>query len=288
MIRGIDVSSHQSRVDWARVKADGIGFVYIKATEGIGFVDPKFGAHWTGAQGVRLPRGAYHFARPDTGSGGTAASVKKDAQAEADAFLGTATPKSGDLLPVLDLETAGLSPSLMVQWAAAWLDRVRAHTGVKAILYTYPSFWSKLGNTRKFGSYPLWIASYGVASPQVPAGWSKYTIWQYTSSGSVPGIPGRVDMNQLGARLAVSSITYKPGPYKPPVPKPGAHNYPGPVPKPGWFWPWMRWRLGVAEFEGLGQNILVRPDEPPTTIPQWAWASLKKLEDARGKPPSSG
>jgi lysozyme len=282
VIRGIDVSSHQPRVDWARVKADGIGFVYIKATEGVGFVDPKFGAHWAGAKSVGLPRGAYHFARPDTGSGGTAATAKKDANAEADAFLATAAPRSGDLLPVLDLETAGLSPSLMVVWATAWLERVRARTGVRPVLYTYPGFWSRMGNTRTLGSYPLWIASYGVSSPQVPAGWSRYTIWQYTSSGSVPGIAGNVDMNQLAARLSLASITYKPAP----APRPGAHNYPGPVPKPGWFWPWLRWRMGVAEFEGLGQNMAVRPDEAPTTIPQWAWASLKKLEDARGRAPS--
>ena len=282
MIRGIDVSSHQSRVDWARVKADGIGFVYIKATEGTGFVDPRFGAYWAGAKAAGLPRGAYHFARPDTGSGGTAATVTKDAQAEADAFLAVAAPKRGDLLPVLDLETDGLSSALMVQWATAWLTRVQSQIGVKPVLYTYPAFWSKLGNTRKFGSYPLWIASYGVASPQLPAGWSRYTIWQHSSSGSVPGIPGSVDLNQLGARITLASITY---PAKPPLPK---HNYPGPVPKPGWFWPWMRWRIGVAEFEGLGQNLTVRPDEAPKTIPQWAWASLKKLEDARGKPPSSG
>jgi GH25 family lysozyme M1 (1,4-beta-N-acetylmuramidase) len=285
VIRGIDVSSHQPRVDWARVKADGIGFVYIKATEGVGFVDPKFGAHWAGAKSVGLPRGAYHFARPDTGSGGTAATAKKDANAEADAFLATAAPRSGDLLPVLDLETAGLSPSLMVVWATAWLERVRARTGVRPVLYTYPGFWSRMGNTRTLGSYPLWIASYGVSSPQVPAGWSRYTIWQYTSSGSVPGIAGNVDMNQLAARLSLASITYKPA-TTPPAPRPGAHNYPGPVPKPGWFWPWLRWRMGVAEFEGLGQNMAVRPDEAPTTIPQWAWASLKKLEDARGRAPS--
>ena len=125
MIRGIDVSSHQTRVDWGRVKSDGIGFAYIKATEGTGFVDPRFGAYWAGARAAGLPRGAYHFARPDTNSGATPATVAKDAHAEADAFLAVAAPKSGDLLPVLDLETDGLSPALMVQWTAAWLGRHR-------------------------------------------------------------------------------------------------------------------------------------------------------------------
>ena len=284
MIRGIDVSNHQARVDWGRVKADGISFAYIKATEGTGFVDPRFGAYWAGAKAAGLPRGAYHFARPDTNSGGTPATVAKDARAEADAFLTVAFPRAGDLLPVLDLETDGLPPALMVQWTAAWLTRVQSQTGVKPVLYTYPAFWSRLGNTKQFGSYPLWIASYGVASPHLPAGWSKYTIWQYSSSGSVPGIPGNVDLNQLGARVTIANITYR---APSPGPRPGAHNYPGPVPKPGWFWPWIRWRLGVAEFEGLAANMAVRPDEPPKTIPQWAWRALAKLESARKKPPTS-
>ena len=66
----------------------------------------------------------------------------------------------------------------------------------------------------------LWVANWNVKKPVVPAldwagrGWS---IWQYTSSGSVTGIPGRVDLNQLASRLAVSSITYRPTSTPPPV-----------------------------------------------------------------------
>lgn len=51
-------------------------------------------------------------------------------------------------------------------------------TGGKPVIYT------------AFGSYPLWIASYGKSDPALPAGWSKYTFWQHTSKGTVPGITG--------------------------------------------------------------------------------------------------
>jgi lysozyme len=277
VIKGIDISSHQDRVDWSRVKADGIAFAYIKATEGVGYVDPKLSAFAAGAQAARIPHGFYHFARPDTRSGNTTQTVTGDAQAEADAFLSVAFPKRGQLLPVLDLEVGGLAPRLLVQWVKAWLERVSSRSGMAPILYTYPSFWSQMGNTTQFGSSRLWIASYGVASPQLPAGWKSYTIWQYTSSGTVPGISGAVDLDRLADRVTLATITIKPKPQQPP------QNLPGPVPKPEWFWLWARWRLGVAEFDGLQQDDAVRPDEVPERIPQWAWQSLTKLSK---KPPA--
>jgi len=276
VIKGIDISSHQDRIDWSRVKTDGIGFAYIKATEGVGFVDPKLNAFAAGAQEAGIPHGFYHFARPDTHSGTTAQTVVGDAQAEADFFLSIAFPQQGQLVPVLDLETGGLSARLLVRWVKAWLDRVNELTGVAAILYTYPAFWSQMGNTTQFGSFRLWIANYGVVSPHLPPGWRSYTIWQYTSSGSVPVIAGLVDLDRLADGATLSHITIRP---RPPAPE---QNLPGPVPKPEWFWVWARWRLGVAEFEGLRQNGTVRPDEAPERIPQWAWQSLTKLST---KPP---
>lgn len=275
MIKGIDVSSHQDRVDWTGVKVDGVSFAYIKATEGVGFVDPKFGAFAAGAVAAGIPHGFYHFARPDTRSGTTAQTAVNDAQSEADAFLAVAFPKQGQLLPVLDLEIAGLPPRLLVQWTRAWLERVTERAKVTPVLYTYPAFWSQMGNTTRFGSYPLWIASYGVPSPRLPAGWKSYTIWQYTSSGSVPGVAGSVDLDRLADGVTLAQITIKPTPPRP------VQNFPGPVPKPDWFWTWVRWRLGVGEFEGLAQNREVRPDEAPQRIPGWAWEGLQKLMSTR-------
>ena len=278
MIKGIDVSNHQVRVDWTRAATDGVAFAYIKATEGVGFVDPKMGAFAEGAGNAKIPFGFYHFGRPDTHSGTSQSDVIGDAQAEADFFLSVAFPRKGQLVPVLDLEVGGLAPRLMVTWAKAWLARVEERAQVTPILYTYPAFWSQMGNSSAFTSFRLWIASYGVAAPHLPDGWKTYTIWQY-ATGSVPGIPGAVDLNQLGAGVTLAQITVKP---PPPPPPPPAQNLPGPVPKPDWFWVWVRWRQGVGEFEQLAQHPDVRPDEAPERIPQWAWQSLTKLST---KPP---
>jgi GH25 family lysozyme M1 (1,4-beta-N-acetylmuramidase) len=274
VIRGIDVSNHQDRIDWSRVRADGISFAYVKTSEGMTFADAKYRAHVTGAKAARIKTGAYHFARPDTRS----AAPAEDARAEADWFLSLAAPRAGDLLPALDLETAGLAPDALVAWARAWLDRVRRAIGTRPLVYTYPAFWSALAGTTAFRLYPLWIANYGVSEPQLPDGWRRYAIWQYTASGSVDGIPGRVDLNRLADGTKLSDLTYRPGRKRTQT---RAQNLPGPVPKPEWFWPWLRWRLGTGEFEGLGMNDAVRPDEAPAAVPRWAFQCVEKLERER-------
>jgi len=273
VVRGVDVSNHQDRIDWERVRADGVAFAYVKASEGMTFADPKYTAHVGGAHAARIRTGAYHFARPDTNS----SDVRRDARAEADFFLALARPRSGDLLPALDLETAGLPPDSMVAWARAWLDRVRRAIGARPILYTYPSFWDALGGTSAFRLHPLWIANYEVSEPHLPGAWRRYAIWQYTASGTVDGIPGRVDLNRLGDGVRLTDITYRPG-RRQARPQ---QNLPGPVPKPAWFWPWLRWRLGTGEFDGLGLNDHVRPDEAPVEIPAWAFHCVEKLARER-------
>ena len=84
-------------------------------------------------------------------------------------------------------------------------------------------------------------------------------------------------MNRLRDGTTLAEITYRPA-GRPERPRP---NLPGPVPKPSWFWPWLRWRLGVGEFDGLEGNERVRPDEAPDEIPPWAFACAEKLVTER-------
>ena len=43
--------------------------------------------------------------------------------------------------------------------------------------------------------FPLWVAHYTHACPNVPAAWSTWTFWQHTDRGAVPGITGPVDLD---------------------------------------------------------------------------------------------
>jgi lysozyme len=92
---GVDVSAHQGEIDWRRVAADDIEFAYIKASEGGGFTDSRFGQNWRPAGKAGLDRGAYHFftlCRP----GGE----------QARHFLAVAPPEPRTLAPAVDLELA--------------------------------------------------------------------------------------------------------------------------------------------------------------------------------------
>ena len=74
---GIDVSAFQGDIDFDSVKAGGIEFVYIKASEGTTLVDPKFEDNYAGAKDADLLIGVYHFVRAQNVS---------EAQAEARFF----------------------------------------------------------------------------------------------------------------------------------------------------------------------------------------------------------
>ena len=196
-LEGIDVSHWQGTIDWAKVRAAGKKFAYIKASEHTTFVDDKYQTNRSRAKAAGLKVGAYHFARPNIGT--------TDAYAEADHFIETADWTSGELRPVLDLEdTGGLSSSALQTWVKAFVQRIYDRTGVRAVIYVSPAFWSnKMGNSTWFaknGYDVLWIAHWTTASsPSVPAenwGGKSWTFWQYTSDGSVPGISGRVDLDR--------------------------------------------------------------------------------------------
>lgn len=200
-VQGIDVSNHQGSIDWEAVRKDGVRVAYLKATEHTGFTDAYYAANRSEANDAGVVVGAYHFARPDREGG----SVEADARAEAKHFLSVAKPRSGDLVPALDLEATELTPSETTRWTETWLETVAHATGRNPIIYTSPSFWeNQVADSGRIAErYPLWVAHWGVSSPDTPGAWDSWKGWQYTSDGSVDGIAGRVDRNKVQARSLV-------------------------------------------------------------------------------------
>lgn len=209
-LEGVDVSTWQGSIDYAQVRASGRAFVIAKATEGIGYTDPRWATNRANAPAAGLALGAYHFARPDGNS------TLAGARGEADWFVSQMSLTGGMLVPALDLEVHGtLSVSALTAWVQAWLGEVYAKTGARAMIYTSPSFWKTyLGDTAWFAQngYPvLWIAHWTTnSSPTVPAsnwGGRSWTFWQYTSSGTVPGIGGSVDLDRYNG-LDLTRVTF--------------------------------------------------------------------------------
>jgi len=218
---GIDVSRFQGTIDWPTVAASGVKFAFVQASRGSGTdctvrpgqcgADPYFAANRLAAKSAGIRVGAYHRA---FATGSTIADARADALAESDVFLlqvGSLQP--GELIPVLDVETpfTGMTPTTLRTWIRVFVKRVNKRLGRKPMIYTNASSWAATGNTREFAKakYPLWIAEYGVSRPTVPASnWARhgYSVWQFTSSGRVQGISGKVDMDRLGKGLAKITV----------------------------------------------------------------------------------
>jgi GH25 family lysozyme M1 (1,4-beta-N-acetylmuramidase) len=192
---GIDVSNHNGAIDWPRVAAAGISFAYVKATEGTGFTDPYYTRNVDQARANQILVGAYHYFKPAI-----------DAAQQARHFMevvGGSRP--GMLPPCLDVEElGGVSPARVVEAVRTWCSIVQPVFGRDVLIYTYPDFWIRqLGNPTDFAhTNPLWFARYASSPNPLPGGWQSQTIWQYTSTGQVPGISTVVDRDRFNGDMA--------------------------------------------------------------------------------------
>lgn len=188
MLKGIDVSTLQGNIDWAKVLAD---FAMIKATQGRGqgavtrllsrFTDSKFKRN---IENCRCPAGVYHY---------FTAQDKAKATAEADYFCSIIEPYRSriKLWAALDVESFyldGLGKSELTAIVMTALERIEAR-GFKPMLYTNPNYLKYRFEPHAFDEYDIWLAHYGVSKPySVP----NMKIWQYGKT-TVSGISTDVD-----------------------------------------------------------------------------------------------
>lgn len=192
IIRGIDISHYQERINWYRLcrtnmGTDPVTFVIIKATEGVNLKDRYFDDNFNQARSNGLIRGAYHFLTPDV-----------PAKEQARFFISCVSLGPGDLPPVLDIEderkwlAAYKSKAAIQRMAIEWLNEVERHYGVKPIIYSSYRFRRDILDDQCFDAYPFWMAHYYVSQPAADITWN---FWQHTDCGKLDGIRGPVDCN---------------------------------------------------------------------------------------------
>ena len=126
LIHGIDVSKYQQTISWdavkeMKVKNVQLGFVFIKATEGIVNTDPQFKRNWKKSKQAGMIRGAYHFFL-----------ATKDGREQAENFISMVDLEEGDLPPVVDIEqTYGVNTAILKKELKEWLDVIEYYYGGK-------------------------------------------------------------------------------------------------------------------------------------------------------------
>jgi GH25 family lysozyme M1 (1,4-beta-N-acetylmuramidase) len=183
--------AYQNVIDWAAVKNHGVGFVWVKLTDGAGPADVRGDRQVAGAKSVAIPVGGYHFVQ-----------AHPSPEAQADLFADEVLRlRATDLAAMLDLEDnpprsqrPNIPDGQKRDFAIRFCRQV-ARRGLKPGVYMNNSLASKLHPDQwDVSGLVIWIARYG-AQPDPAAG--RYDAHQYSSSGHVPGITAQgVDLNE--------------------------------------------------------------------------------------------
>ena len=189
---GIDVSSHQGRIDWKKVADSGIRFALLRLAyrgygeEGRLVVDERVQENYKGAKEAGLMVGGYIFSQ---------ALCVEEAIEEAELVLEITADWELDMPVAFDWEflhlearTDGMDKDTITDCAIAFCERLK-EGGVKPMLYTGVRMQTL--DMQRVQDYPMWLALYSdtMSYPYL------MSYWQYSCTGRVPGVTGDVDLN---------------------------------------------------------------------------------------------
>ena len=194
--KGIDVSEWQGNIDFRKVKEAGIEVVYIRAGQGFSYEDAKFERNYEEAKKNGLKIGVYHYV--------TARSVE-EAKLQAQFFVSLVSKKQIDCKLAMDFETFGnLSKTQINRIALEYIKEVEKLSKKEVVVYSNTYTATNIFD-KKVAEYPLWVAQYGVSSPQDNGNWGNWVGYQYSSSGRVNGINGNVDLDRYTEDIFLST-----------------------------------------------------------------------------------
>ena len=193
-VKGVDVSKYQGNIDWNKVKASGIEFAIIRVGyrgygTGVLVEDSTFRQNIKGATAAGLKVGLYFYSQ---------AINETEAVEEASMVISLCQGYNISYPIYFDTEkVAGdtgradnISRAQRTANAVAFCETIR-NSGYKAGVYSYASWFYNQLNMASLSPYSIWIAQY---RDQLSFDYN-YDIWQYSSTGTVPGIPKPTDMN---------------------------------------------------------------------------------------------
>lgn len=192
-VTGIDVSRFQGDVDWNAVKAAGVEFVFVRlgsrnSQDGTLTEDRKAKENLAGAKAAGLKIGAYFFSQ---------AVNPEEAKEEAALAVEVLGDTKLDLPLAYDWEiykadgrTKNVTQEILLSCIKTFCTAVESD-GYKSMVYFNLELSKTLLDPEQIAQYPFWFAQYADA-PELPY---NMAFWQYSDSGTVPGIEGPVDLN---------------------------------------------------------------------------------------------
>lgn len=181
LARGIDVSRWQGEINWSQVAADDVSFVML-GTRSKGAVDPYFHRNIQQASAAGVKVGVYIY---------SLATTVEMAEAEADFVLDLIHDYPVSYPVAFDMEDStqgNLSKEELAAIANAFCKKI-SDSGYYPIVYANEN-WLKNKLDMSLMDYPVWVARYS-ARPS----YQNPVMWQATSTGSVKGINGNVDID---------------------------------------------------------------------------------------------
>lgn len=212
----IDVSKWQKGIDWQAVKNSGIEGAIIRTGFGSGGNEDGYAVrNINGARSVNMPFGVYHFSYAED---------ERDAVQEARdmiSVLQKAGVRPSDMaLPVVyDLEEfvwkdpsdgrthmSPRTPEAYERIINSWWSTMQAAGYTNLSVYSYRAMLNGVLNKPSIHAKTHWVAAY---SKRPGFNYHEnYRGWQYTSSGRVPGIQGKVDLNAFGYKNPPVNMTW--------------------------------------------------------------------------------
>ena len=188
-MKGIDISSNQTNIDFSKVKASGVEIVYIKSTEGLTYDNPAMRLQYNNAKSANLKVGFYHYLRAN------------NAVQEAEHMLRTTQGLPVDCKYIIDVEEVLGQTKLQINSNVRRFADYLISKGLEVGIYTGDNFYSTvLDCTVK--NIPLWVAHYGVNKPDA----SNYVGFQSTDIGRVNGINGYCDIDDFSSGILLNNI----------------------------------------------------------------------------------
>jgi lysozyme len=188
LVRGVDVSHHNSYINWNQLRKQNITFVYLKSTEGSNHKDRDYKRNYKVAKDAGLKVGAYHFY-----------TFGKDGKKQAQHFIRNSIVKSGDMIPAIDVEHSAINRSCnnkelygkMIKELRNLESTLTKQYGKRPVIYTNKECY-RMYIKNNFPDNPLWICD---LHEEPGNDYKNWVIWQFSHTGKITGVVNDIDLN---------------------------------------------------------------------------------------------